>query len=315
MDVDQLAVLRELRDRGSITAVATATHKSPSAVSQQLRTLQRQVGTALVEPHGRGVRLTDAGEALARASVRIAVAIAEAESEWQSFSTGEAGTVTLAIFPSAAELLLPGLLRRMAAHPAIDLEVLDYDVSEDAFAGLTRDADIVVGHRSDGGRPAGLAGLVVVPLLREPLDVAVSLDHPLAERESVTAAEVVRDRWVSVHPDFPLDRVLMSLSLRAGVEPHIVHRTNHLPLIENLVASGFGIALVPRHTSRSRAAGRFRLLTLADLRAARHVEALARPERMARTAVSRLLDELRAEAAVRADVAGVPAVHADRLAP
>lgn len=305
MDVDQLAVLRELAERGSITAVAAATHKSPSAVSQQLRTLQRQAGVALVERDGRGIRLTEAGRALAASSVRIAVAIAEAESEWRAFAEGETGTVSVAMFPSAAELLLPGLLRRMDAHPGILLEVLERDLAEHAFVRLVHDVDIVVGHRSDGGPPPRHGGLAVVPLLREPLDVAVPLDHPLAGRDRVRAEEVIGEPWITVEENFPIGRVLNGVSLRVGVEPRVVHRTNHLPLIENLVAAGHGVALVPRYTSLSRAAGRLRLLTLADVRAARHIEAILRPERAARTIVTRVLDELRAEAALQIDAGTV----------
>jgi DNA-binding transcriptional LysR family regulator len=67
VDVAHLEVLRELAERGTVTAVAEATHKTPSAVSQQLKLLQRQLGVTLVERVGRGVRLTDAGRARPRA--------------------------------------------------------------------------------------------------------------------------------------------------------------------------------------------------------------------------------------------------------
>ena len=131
MDIDQLSVLRELADRGSITDVAAALHKSPSAVSQQLRTLQRQVGVVLVERAGRGVRVTDAGRALAESSVKVATAVAEAEAAWSAFQGGAVGRVRVAFFPSAAELLVPGLLTRMRQHDGIELDVADRDVSQD----------------------------------------------------------------------------------------------------------------------------------------------------------------------------------------
>lgn len=65
MDARHLALLRDLRDRGSVQAVATASQRTPSAVSQQLRTAQRDLKIKLVEPEGRGLRLTPAGELLA----------------------------------------------------------------------------------------------------------------------------------------------------------------------------------------------------------------------------------------------------------
>jgi len=295
MDVTQLALLRELADRGSVTEVAAALGKSPSAVSQQLKTLQRQVGVVLVERVGRGVRLTDAGRALAASSVRISTAMAEAEAVWNAYRGEATGTVRVATFFSASELFVPGLLSRLHDHPGILLDVDDRDMSQDDFAALAADYDIVLAHRSDDALPPERSVLNIVPLVREPLDVAVPLDHPLADRPSVTVADVIGEGWITVPVDFPLDRVLTAMAVRAGVPPRIVHRTTHLPLIENLVATGHGIALLPRYTSRERAAGRYRLLPLVDFRAGRHIEALMRPDRAARLAVRVVVDALVAE--------------------
>ncbi|SMG41141.1 LysR family transcriptional regulator [Agreia pratensis] len=296
MDVNQLALLRELAERGSVTEVAYALGKTPSAVSQQLRTLQRQMGTVLVERVGRGVRLTDAGHALAESSVRVATAIAEAEATWSAFQGGASGTVRMAIFYSAAELLVPGLLTRMRAHSGIALEISDRDVSQDDFAALTSDFDVVVAHRSDDVLPPDRERLSVVPLLREPLDVALPLDHHLATRSRVSPADVIGENWIGVPIDFPLDRVLQAMSAQAGTAARVVHRTTHLPLAEKLVAAGHGVALLPRNTSLERSPGRYALLPLTDLRAGRHIEVLMRPDRAARRAVGLVLDELVAEA-------------------
>ncbi|MFZ7086511.1 LysR family transcriptional regulator [Curtobacterium sp. RRHDQ10] len=295
-DVTLLPVLRELADRGSVTAVAAATHRTPSAVSQQLQTLQRQVGVALVERVGRGVRLTGAGHALARTAVGVATAIAEAEAAWDTYRAGVRGTVDVAVFPSAAELLLPGFLTRMRAHPGIEVVVADEDVSEASFAPLAADHDVVIGHRSDGVPPADREALTTVPLLREPLDVALPLGHPLVGRERVGVDEVIGDPWLGVPVDYPIDRALAAMAARTDVVPEVVFRTIHLALLENLVAAGHGIALLPRYTSRTRAAGRFHLAVLGDVRAGRRIEALVRPDRAVRPAVRTVLDALVAEA-------------------
>lgn len=301
MDVSQLALLRELGDRGSVTEVAYALGKSPSAVSQQLKTLQRQMGVELVERVGRGVRLTDAGRALAESSVRIATAMAEAEATWNAYRGEAAGTVRVASFQSASELLVPGVLTRIAAHPGIRVDFDDQDVSQGDFAALAADYDIVIAHRSDDVFAPEPSVLRVVPLLREPLDVGVPLDHPLAKRPSVSVADVIGENWIGVPVDYPIDRVLAAMAVSAGVAARVIHRSTHLPLIENLVATGHGIALLPRHTSLGRAAGRFRLLPLADVRAGRRIEALMRPDRAERLAVRLVLDAYLAEAAQHAE--------------
>ncbi|CAN5356144.1 LysR family transcriptional regulator [soil metagenome] len=297
MDIGQLAVLRELSARGSITDVAIATHKSPSAVSQQLKTLQRQVGVVLIERSGRGVRLTDAGKALAESSVRIATAMAEAEATWASYRGGQTGIVRLSAFPSAAELLLPGLLARMRAHPDITLRFEDRDVSQDEFSSLTSDFDLVLAHRSDDVLAPDRPSVESVQLFREPLDIALPLRHPLASRERVTIGDVISEDWISVAEGYPIDRVLQTMAVHADKRPNIVHRSIHLPLIENLVAAGHGIALVPRYTSRQRAEGRFAIVPLSNVRAGRLLEVLMRPDRAPRAAVRAVLAELVTEAA------------------
>jgi DNA-binding transcriptional LysR family regulator len=297
IDVSQLALLRELADRGSITAVAEATGKTVSAVSQQLKVMQHQLGVPLVERVGRGVQLTDAGAALAATAVPVATALAEAEASWQRYQGDVAGTVRLALFFSAAELFLPGLLDRLQDRPAISPETFDEDVSQDDFAGLTATYDIVVAHRSDDVQPARTTGLRVVPLMREPLDVALPLDHPLAGQGWVRPVDVIGEDWIAPPAEFPIDRVLRAIGARAGAPVRVVRRTTHLPLTERLVARGLGIALLPRHTSAERCAGRLALLPLRDLRAGRFVDALMRPDRAARRAVQVVVPELEAEAA------------------
>ncbi|OIH95122.1 LysR family transcriptional regulator [Curtobacterium sp. MCBA15_001] len=296
-DVALLPVLRELQERGSVTAVAAATHRTPSAVSQQLQTLQRQVGVPLVERVGRGVRLTDDGVVLAGLASGVATAIATVDAAWQEHLGGASGTVDLAIFPSAAELLLPGLLTRMRDHPGIDLVLSDVDVDEDAFAPLTADHDVVVGHRPDGASAPDRTTLDTVALLREPLDVALPDGHRLAGRHRVRVDEVVDETWIGVPEGYPIDRVLTAVAAASDAPPQVAFRTVHLPVIENLVAAGHGIALVPRYTSGTRAPGRFHLAELADVRAGRRIEALVRPDRRVRPVVRTVLEALVATAA------------------
>lgn len=291
-DLDQLELLRELADRGSVTAVAQAVGRTPSAVSQQLRALQRRAGVPLVERVGRGVALTDAGRALAAGAVHVATARAQAESDWQRYRGEVSGTVRLAAFHSAGELLVPGLLDRLAAHPAVRLETFDEDVAQDAFAALTADYDIVVAHRSDDVEPPARTALVTTLLLREPLDVGLPLGHRLADRPYVTPLDVIGEDWVVPPPDYPIERVLTAVAARAGMPVRVVRRSTHLPLIEKLVAAGHGIALLPRHTTVERAQGHLALVPLKEIRAGRVVEALQRPDRAARLAVRTVLDAL-----------------------
>ncbi|BDZ44581.1 LysR family transcriptional regulator [Naasia aerilata] len=152
MDVRRLELLRELGERGSITAVATATHRTPSAVSQQLKVLEREIGFPLTERSGRGIVLTDAGRTLARTATDIAVAIERAEAVWNAFVDAPAGEVSIATFPTAGQMFIPGLLKTAAATPGLSLVVSDRDPQLPDFPRLTNDFDVVLAHS-----PRGLA--------------------------------------------------------------------------------------------------------------------------------------------------------------
>lgn len=297
MELARLRALREFADRGSLTAAAAAMHCTPSAVSQQLRALQAEVGVTLTEPDGRGLRLTDAGRALVVRADEVLGAVARAEAELDDYRAQPRGRVRLAIFPSAALLLLPGLLNRVAAVDGLEVEVSGVDMAPPDVPRLLADFDVVVTHRDEHDDPARSERVAVVPLFREPLDVVLPPGHRLARRRKVELGDLAHERWISVDVGFPVDDALRSLAVRTGVRPTVVQRINDFRIIETLVAAGHGIALLPRYTADTRGGKRLLRKPLAGIRAARHVEAVLRPSAQARPAVRRLVELLHAEVA------------------
>src|SRR4051794_5540455 len=233
MDARALETLRTIGSQGGVTAAAAVLHLTPSAVSQQVAVLQREVGVPLTERVGRGLRLTPAGEALAAAAVDVAVALERAQAACDAFLERPEGIVRVSAFQSGAELLLPGLLTRVRRWDGITLECTDEDVAQEDFAALTDRIDIVVAHRPEGAPE--WSGVRVVPLLREPLDVAVPLDHPLASRSAVEPADLAGAPWISVRVGFPIASLLTEVAARSGAAPRILHRVNDFHVIEALV--------------------------------------------------------------------------------
>jgi DNA-binding transcriptional LysR family regulator len=296
VDVRRLEVLRELKLRGSVTAVARATHRTPSAVSQQLKTLEREVGLPLTERDGRGIVLTSAGEALARSAADVAVAIARAEETWRSYLAGPEGVVELATFPTAGRMFLPGLLKAVHAVPGLQLVATDVDPVHGDFTGIVPDFDVVLAH-SVGPTPSWSdRDLVVVPLVDEPLDVALPVGHPLADRDEVTAQDVAGSPWIGVPDDFPFERLLGEIERVAGVPLDIVQRFSDTRVTESLVAAGEGLAVLPRFTSGGPGSGVV-LRPLAALAPTRRIAALLRREHAERPSVRVVLDTLRTIAA------------------
>ncbi|KAA9154043.1 LysR family transcriptional regulator [Amycolatopsis acidicola] len=295
MDIGRLRVLREFADRGSVTSAARALHCTPSAVSQQLRALQAEVGLALTEPAGRGLRLTDAGQALVASADDVLAALDRAEAELDTYRSSPRGRVRVAIFPSAGLMLLPGLLHRFAAVDGLDVEVRDVDMTPPEVPALAADFDIVVTHRDESAEPFTASRLHTVHLLREPLDVALPPGHRLASRERVELGELAEEPWIGVDVGFPVDDVLRSIAARTGIRPRVVYRINDFQIIGALVAAGHGIALLPRYTL-----WRNDLLRrpLSGIRAARHIEAVFRAGADSRPAVATVLANMVAESNV-----------------
>lgn len=296
MDIGRLRALREFADRGSLTAAAGALHCTTSAVSQQLRALQAEAGVSLTEPDGRGLRLTDAGRALVVRADEVLAALERAQSELDTYRSAPRGRVRVAIFPSAALLLLPGFLHRVAGQDSLTVEVRDVDMIPPQVPGLLADFDVVVTHRDEHAESYASDRLAVVPLFREPLDVALPPGHRLAGRRKVDLTELAGERWLGVDVGFPVDDVLRSLTVRTGVRPEVVQRINDFRIIEALVASGHGVALLPRYTVDTRNGRRLLRKPIAGIRAARLVEAVLRAGGPTRPAVAKVVELLRAEA-------------------
>ncbi len=291
MDVRRLDLLRELAERGSVTAVAEATGRTPSAVSQQLKVLEREAGMPLTERSGRGVVLTSAGHALARSAADVAVALERAEALWDEFRNDPGGEVTLVTFPTAGQMLLPSVLTDLAEIDDLVLHCSDLDPGLDEFPDLTNDHDIVLAHTMPGLLSWGGRGLTAVELMHEPLDVGLPADHRLAGRSYVTAADVADELWLGVPPGLPFERVLHEIEQQAGRRVRIGQRFSDLRVIEAFIAAGHGVALVPRFTSGN-VSPDVVLKPLRGIAAERTIVALMRPDVAQRLAVRTVVDSL-----------------------
>ena len=288
MDLRHLELLRELADRGTITAVAEAGYRSPSAVSQQVRSAERAFGVPLVEPDGRGLRLTRAGRLLAEGATEVATTLAGLQRDLDALQGDPAGIVTIAALPSAGEFLIPPVLGRLQ-NTDVRVRLTDEDVAEADFATKAADHDIVIGH-SMASSLSGSDRVIAEVIAHEPLDVALPSGHRLAGRASLQASDLAGEDWIGVPLGFPFDTVRIAIENRSGTGLNVVQRLRDNRLVEALVAAGVGCALLPRYTTRSRPDVVTRTLT--DVRSVRSIVAFGRPDRLARAAVRVVLDAL-----------------------
>lgn len=290
MEVRHLELLRELAARGTLAEVARATHRTPSALSQQLRTAERELGVALVEPDSRGIRLTAAGQVLADGAGEVTQALSQVQARLDALHGQPAGTVTIGVLPSAGAVLLPPMLQRLA-DSAISIELDDFDLAEADYAACTLDADIVIAHSLDTGRFTVPTGVRARQVATEPIDIALPAGHRLCDKRSLSPDDLIDEDWVAVPEGYPFDTILIAVENLTGQHLRRTQRVRDNQLVAALVGSGQGLALLPRFSTVSADAS-IVLRPLTGVRAARSILALSRADRAARLAVRTVLDEL-----------------------
>ncbi len=201
------------------------------------------------------------------------------------------GTVRVATLPSAATVLLPGVLERLAST-GVTLECTDMDIAESEYSEMVADHDIVIGHSFTGPVPAGAGHLVTAALLREPLDIALRAGHPLASKTRVTARDLVAYEWYGVPLGYPFDGLRIAVETTAGQPVRVAQRLRDNRLIEALVAASDRVGVLPRYSTAPGAG--LVLRPVHGMDAARWIVAILRPDHAERLAVRTALEAFRA---------------------
>jgi DNA-binding transcriptional LysR family regulator len=243
----RLHVLRLVRQHGTVTAAAEALHLTPSAVSQQLRALARDLDVQLLQPSGRGVRLTEAAIIVLGHADGLHARWEQARAELDAHRRGERRTVRLCGFPSVLAALLGPVAERLRHEPpALDLEVVQADPSESLDLLVAGDVDLAL-LEAGPATPAGTDDRFEHRLLfTDPLQLVVPADHRLAERGSVALQEVATEPWVGGAPDGSYHGIVALVLRQAGLAPTFTHRALDWSAYLAVVGAGLGVALLPR---------------------------------------------------------------------
>jgi DNA-binding transcriptional LysR family regulator len=243
-DLGRLRLLGELRRRGTMAAVADALGYSASTVSHQLALLEAEAGVPLLEPDGRTVRLTEAGEILAGHVDLILDAVDRARSDVAASLDEVAGTVRIGAFQTAALAIVPPALARLsAAHPRLRVRLRHLE-TEDALPALAaRELDLVVAEEYPGAVLPRSPELEVAELARDPLRLALprgSTVDPAAPLASL------RDHAWAMEPQQAASRAwATALCRETGFEPDVRFEASDLLLQAELARRGLAAAILP----------------------------------------------------------------------
>src|SRR5215207_7965780 len=243
LDVRRMLVLREVALRGSFSAAAEALSFTQSAVSQQIAALEREAGCSLVQRNARGIRLTEAGEALVRHTDAILARLSEAEAELEAINGVRGGRLRLASSESAAASIMPlAIAAFRAAHPGVELSMIVIEPEDAAPLLKTGELDLALGYDS---RVRGeVDGIARTQLLSDPMFVAMPADHPLARKRGLKLADLADDPWIGSVMDCECNRLVNRACAVAGFEPRIEFETDDYTAMQGFVAAGVGVCLI-----------------------------------------------------------------------
>jgi DNA-binding transcriptional LysR family regulator len=244
LDVRRMRVLREVADRGSITAAAHALSFTPSAVSQQIAALERETGVALVERGPRSVRLTEAGLALAAHTEDVLARLQAAELDIQAIAGLHRGSLRMASFPTAYATIMPGAIAEFRRrHPNVELTLTEAG-PDTAFARLrSGELDLALVYEYDFVPLPPDEAIRLVHLLDDPVNVILPRAHPLARRRAVDLGELADASWITSTPDAACHHFVRRACKSAGFDAHVTMESDDHGVWQGLVAAGVGVAL------------------------------------------------------------------------
>jgi DNA-binding transcriptional LysR family regulator len=249
IDVAAIATLRAVSTHGSVVSAAQVLGFTPSAVSQQVKRLERQTGAQLLERFGRGVMLTEQGRRLVGEGGLILDALERLEAGLGEPHSSQSlrGSLRVAAFSTGVRgLLAPAMVELAREAPHLEITVMEQDPHEAVELVATGQVDVALAHNW-ADLPLPIPEHVEwVTLGVDRADVLVHADHPIAQGRTVTPAELVGERWACAPAGSVCHTWLTHLYHGIGATPDIRYWAGEFSSHVVLVEHGIAVSLVPR---------------------------------------------------------------------
>ncbi|MFB8242829.1 LysR family transcriptional regulator [Kitasatospora purpeofusca] len=296
LDPTRLLLLRELADRGTMTAAAAALGRTSSAVSQQLAVLEREAGVPLLERDGRRVRLTPEGVRLVAHARIVLGALETAERDLRAAADTPRGPVALACFSTfAAVHVVPALVAARERFPELRVSLNELEPPEALAALRARRCDVAVRYTYDLVPEPALSTdeFTVHPLAADPVLLALPAGGDL--RDAVDLRDLADTPWIVGSREDGSAALVRAACALAGFAPRIAHAVDDYHLALRMVANGLGVALLPQLAADAHAPATadVALRPARGPELTRRIHALTLPAPAARPAVDAVLTLLR----------------------
>ena len=241
IELRHLRTVAALRGAGTLVEAAERVYLTQSALSHQLKDLEERLGCTLFIRKTRPMRFTSAGKRLLQLADQILPLVQAASLDLARLAGGQSGRLFMAIeCHSCFEWLLPAINAYREDWPEVELDISSGYHFEPLPALARGDLDLVV--TSD---PIDESGLTYLPLFSYEAQMALSVDHPLAQKQWLKPADLADETLIV----YPIDRSrldVFTLFLEPnGVIPSRVRTAELTTMMVQLVASGRGVCCLP----------------------------------------------------------------------
>lgn len=244
MLADDLSWFLTLAEGEHLSDAAALLAMPQPTLSRRLAKLEARLGTALFDRGGRALRINDRGRALAQAYREAQRSLDRGEAEIRRLMDPETGRVRFGFMPSLGPWLAPRVIRTfLAHHPKADVE-LSQGTAE-VLVGRLNTGDIDVALCAPDVMPGLLEEMKIHIVHRQAMAIVVPEGHPLADRESISFADVAREPFVAAPSGYTTRNILDRLARAEGSMPRIVLESEALATHAGLASSGVGLALLP----------------------------------------------------------------------
>jgi LysR family hydrogen peroxide-inducible transcriptional activator len=245
MEIHQLRYFCAVARSGSFTRAAEELGIAQSSLSQQIRALERKIGTPLFERLGRSVRLTTCGEALQAPALNILQQVAMAEDSLANLRDGVRGRLRIGVIPTILPYwIAPRIGDFRKTFPDVDLQLVEDPTHRLVEQLQSGDLDIAV-----ASLPVKNPDIICSELFREPLFLAVAKNHPLAAKPPADLRAFMHEPLLLLKEGHCLRDNILIACTRSKAALRSVFETNQLESIFQLIQSGFGVTLVPAMAS------------------------------------------------------------------
>ncbi|MDP4505730.1 LysR family transcriptional regulator [Nonomuraea turcica] len=235
-----LRVVREAARHGSFSTAAERLGYTQSAVSRQIALMEQAAGRALFERHARGVQPTSAGRVVLRHAETVLGELDAARQELYDLDARPRGRLRVGAFSTAMAALVPRAIAALAEQEPQAQLPLREGLSPRLLTAVARGRLDLAVVTCPQDAPQGVE---VLPLIDDPLLIAVPPDHALAGQTSVTTAVLRNERWITASAE-PGTTLLGTWS-DASWQPDIAFVARDWVAKLGLVAAGLGVTVVP----------------------------------------------------------------------